>query len=206
MRFSKKYLNPIWIYLIVYAFGFVSVSIGNAVARYAYAYMNYLFPKVFPLFSAVSEKEGYHKYLMLLCALGVFIAIFITNYLALRIDNAKFELMIKKTDGQYTLTDGAKLFFGEFGISELIVTLVLPLILVIPPFFIPEIDVQTIPIAGLLIDIMEKLLWLGYTLREYFSIVNAIALVLIFSLVARAAVIPGALKKWRASWLSGATE
>ena len=204
MSLKKKYLYSIFTYSVIYIFGFVFIALGTSCARYLYAYMNYLFPRVFPLFSAVSEKEEYAKYLMLIASVGIFTAIWIINFFALRLDNSKFELMIKRTDGLYTVKDGIKIYLGEFGISEVISGVLLPLILVIPPFFIPEFGVQSVPVVGFLIMLMEKLLWLGYAFKEYFSIGEALLLVAVFSSLSRAALIPGALKHWRASWLSGA--
>lgn len=206
MSFKRKYLNPVILYLLVYIFGFVFLSVGTMLARYAYAYMNYLFPKIFPIFSAVSEKESYEKYLTLLGSMGILISIWLINYFALRLDNAKFELMINRTDGQYTLAEGLPIFIREFGVSELIAAMLLPAILCIPPYFIPDFGVQSVPVVGFLILLLENLLWLGYACREHFSLFHGVLLVIIFSLVSRASLIPGALKKWRASWLSGAIE
>lgn len=206
MSFGRKYITPILTYLLVYVFGFVFIFVGGALSRYAYAYMNYLFPRLFPIFSAVSEKESYERYLTLLCALGVFVAIWLVNYFTLRLDNVKFELMIRRTDGFYTIAEGFPIYLQEFGISELISGILLPTLLVIPPYFIPELGVQSIPVVGFLVFLLENLLWLGYSLKEYFGIAEALLLVLLFSLISRVALIPGNLKRWRASWLSGSVE
>ena len=108
MGFKSKYVNPMIIYFLIYVFGIALLTVGTTLARYSYTYLNHLFPAVFPMFSAVSEKEGYESYLKLINVVGAFIAVYFINYLAIRFDNSKLEHVISKTDGQYTIADGIK--------------------------------------------------------------------------------------------------
>ena len=203
MRFKSKYVNPIVIYLLVYIFGMFLFAAGSAIARYAYAYMNHLFPTAFPMFSPVSEKDGYEAYLKFIDITAVFIAVFLINYLAMRFDNSKFEYMISKTDGQYTVKDGMKLYVKEFYVSDIISALIFPTLLAIMPYFIPSIDETSVPIVNFFIGLLESFFWFGGIMEAHCHILVTVASVITVSLVLRAVCTLGALKKWRAAWLSG---
>jgi hypothetical protein len=203
VQFKRKYINPAVIYLVVYIFGFVIFASGTAIARYSYAYLNYLLPSAFPIFSPVSEKDGYAAYLKLLDIAGISIAILIINYIAMRFDNDKFEFIISKTDGQYTVVEGTKIYVREFAVSDIISAVLFPIVLTSAAYFIPN-DLQTdTPIVNLLIGILNNLLWLGNTVESYFKIHVGILLILVISAASRAILTTGILKRWRAAWLSG---
>ena len=206
MSFVKKYLHSAFMLMVLYIFGSLFLSLGTAAARFAYAYLNHLSPRIFPLFNVITEKEAYGKYLAFLSAAGIFISIYLMHYFALRMDNSKFELMIDKTDGQYTLKEGLVIFLREFGISELIICAALPVILIFPSYLIPDFGFIEVPVLAFLVGVLEKVLWLGYAFKEHYSLPLALCLSVVFSLIARASVLPGALSKWRASWLSGSVE
>lgn len=206
MSFARKYLQSAFMYLALYIFGPLFLFLGTSLARFAYAYLNYLFPRLFPLYSAVGDKEGYLKYLTLLATVGIFTAIWLMNYFALRMDNSRFELMIERTDGQYTLKEGFSIFISELGPCELVVSAILPLMLVFPAYLIPDFGFIEIPVLAFLANLLERALWLGYAFKEHYSLTEALMHTVVFSLIARASVLPGALCKWRASWLSGSME
>ena len=203
MKFKRKYINPAVIYLVVYIFGFVIFALGTAIARYSYAYLNHLLPSAFPIFSPVSEKDDYADYLKLLDIAGISIAILIINYIAMRFDNDKFEFIISKTDGQYTVVEGTEIYVREFAVSDIISAVLLPIVLTSVAYFIPN-DLQTdTPIVNLLIGILNNFLWLGNTVESYFKIHVGIFLILVISVASRALLTTGILKRWRAAWLSG---
>lgn len=203
MRFKNKYVDPALIYLLVYIFGFVLFSVGTVMARYLYAYMNSLLPSLFPIFSPVSEKEEYASYLKLLDTLGVAVAVFLINYFTMIFDNKKFELMISRTEGQYRIAEGLKIYGREFIISDLVSAVVLPLILLVTPYFIPNIPETETPIINILIMILDSFFLLGNTMEANFGIFTTIILTAVFSIASRVILIPHMLKKWRAAWLSG---
>ena len=203
MRFKYKYIYPIAIFLLVYLFGTLIFSLGTVVANYGYSYMNYLFPRVFPTFSPISEKAEYEKYLCLVSTVGMLISYVIINFFSIRFDNKKFELVVSKTDGQYTVLEGMRLYLSEFLISDVISFVILPLVLVIPSYAIPKIEQTTVPVVNLLIAILDYLLWMSNAFKEYYSLTVALPIALVFAVIARLTVIPGALKHWRGAWLSG---
>ena len=206
MTFKQRYVNPIIIYFLIYLFGLLLFSIGVTVSRYAYAYMNYLIPDVFPMFSPISEKEAYAKYLTLLDTTGIFIGMLLINNLSLRFDNAKFEYMIDKTDGKCTVSEGLRIYFKGLYSSEIISAVIFPLALIIPVYFIPDIQLTEIPIVNMLINSLDLLLWLGNAFIEHYNLTEAIFIGIMLSALSRALVIPSAINRWRGAWLSGSVE
>lgn len=202
MRFRHRYIDPIMIYLLVYIFGIVLFSVGTTLARYLYEYMNHLVPSVFPLFSPVSEKEGYDAYLKLIDVVGIFAAVFLINLFAMSFDNKKFELMVSRTDGQYTVREGLVIYVREFLRSDAISAVLFPAALTLAPYLIPKIPKTEKPIINLLIDLLERFFWLGNTAKEYFGLFMGLMIVALFSVISRALLIPHILKRWRAAWLS----
>ena len=203
MRFKHKYVDPAVIYFLIYIFGIILLVAGTVIARYAHTYMNFLLPDIFPTFSPVSEKELYRKYLIAIDIIGVFIALFLINVLAMLFDNKKFELIISRTDGQYTIKGGLEIYVNEFLISDIISTVALPTVLAISAYLIPEIPLTKIPIVNLLIRIAESFFWLGNTMEGFAKIFVCIPIIIVFSCVARMITVPIMLRRWRAAWLSG---
>ena len=90
--------------------------------------------------------------------------------------------------------DGIKLYFKEFWISDVITALILPAVIVIATYFIPD------KMLGYFALILPG--WLGYHMRQMYELIPAIILVAFFSFLGRILAIPLTVKSWRAAWLS----
>ena len=203
MKTKIKYVNPIAIYFLVYIFGTFLLLCGSTIARYLYAYLNSLFPAIFPIFSPISEKDGYDSYIKLIDIVAAFIAVYLTNYLALRFDNSKFEFMTSKTGGQYRLSEGITIYEKEFWLSDIISGTLFPLVLTLAPYLIPNVDKTEVPIVNFLIVLLNSFFWLGGVMEEHCNIFTSAFLIIMASLVSRILCTLSNLKRWRAVWLSG---
>lgn len=194
MKLKDKYLYPVAVFLCVYIFGLLIYQFSVSAVNAVYTYLNYLFPDTFSLYTKLAEKEALAELQRALSVWGLFLAMFLINLIALRLDNKKYERLVILTDGQFLITDGIRLYFKEFFTGDLISSLIIPALLVIPAYFIPE-------------KIMEKFglfifLWLGETMKYNFNIVMGMLTAAAFSLVGRILAVPICLKSWRAAWLS----
>ena len=203
MKFTHKYVYPAVTFIIIYTFGFVIFGAGATVAEYAHAYLGYLFPSLFPTYSPITEKELYQGIVKGITTAGVFISLWIINYISMRFDNKKFEMMIKRTEGLYRIKDGLGIYLRELWWSDVISAIAVPVLLTATAYLIPNIEMTTIPIINMFIELLYIFLWLGGTMREFYSPITAVIIVALFSAVSRILVVPGALKRWRAMWLSG---
>ena len=194
MRLKDKYLYPVAVFFCVYIFGLLIYQFSVSAVNAVYTYLNYLFPDTFSLYTKLAEKEALAELQRALSVWGLFLAMFLINLIALRLDNKKYERLVILTDGQFLITDGIRLYFKEFFTGDLISSLIIPALLVIPAYFIPE-------------NIMEKFglfifLWLGETMKYNFNIVMGMLTAAAFSFVGRILAVPICLKSWRAAWLS----
>ena len=194
MKFTHKYLNPIAVYLCVYIFGLWLFGFGCEAVEWIYTYLNHLMPDIFPLYNPIYDPEAHARLNKTWTVVGIFVTLFLINFIALRLENKKYERIIVLTDGQYLLKDGMKLYFKEFAVSDVVTAVILPVCLTIPPYFISE---DTLGKFGLII-----FTWLGYNMSLLYEIVPAVITVAIFSIVGRALSVPLAVRSYRAAWLS----
>ena len=194
MKLRHKYLNPIIVFLIVYLFGLLLFGVSREAVKWVYTYLNHLLPSAFPLYNPIYDPEAYAKLNKTFSVVGIFVALFLINFIALKLENKKYERIISLTDGQYVMWDGIKLYFKEFWISDVITALILPAVIVIATYFIPD------KMLGYFALILPG--WLGYHMRQMYELIPAIILVAFFSFLGRILAIPLTVKSWRAAWLS----
>lgn len=194
MSFKRKYVEPVLIFLTVYAFSVLFFKAGELLSIYAYSYFSSILPSDIISSNPVSDPDAYEAYTLGIALVGTFVGLWLINYISLRLDNAKFEHVISLTDGQYELAEGIKLYFKEFFVSDVIAATAIVAIVTVSAAFIPE----KLMDYGLIIVFK-----LGDTLNSiYYPIISAV-IAASFSLITRILSIPLALRTWRALWLSG---
>ena len=194
MSIKHKYVEPVLIFLAVYIFNYLFCMVGEMLFIYSYNYLAEVIPSVVKTVNPIHTPDEYTVYLKGVATIGAFVCLMIINYVSLRLDNEKFEFIIDKTDGQYRMVDGIKLYFREFWKSDVIASTVAVCGLVIASGFIP----QKILDYGL--NIVFKL---GVSLVDFYGIAISAVIAVIFSLITRILSVPLALRVWRALWLSG---
>jgi hypothetical protein len=194
MKFRHRYLSPVISYLIVYVFGLLIFGFSTEAVEWIYNYLNHLLPGVFPLYNPIYDPEAHARLNKSLTVVGLLVAFFLINFIALKLENKKYERIISLTDGQYLIKDGIKLYFKEFFISDVITAIVLPILIVVATYFIPD---SALGYFGLML-----FGWLGYNMRMLYGLIPAIIIVATFSFAGRMLAIPLTVKSWRAAWLS----
>ena len=194
MSIKRKYVEPVLIFIAVYLFNYLLCQCGELVFIYSYNYLAEVMPSVVDTVNPIHTPDEYELYLKCVATVGAFIGLFLINYVSLRLDNEKFEYIITKTDGQYRMADGIKLYFGEFFKSDLIASTVAVGTLVAGAHFIPE---------KLLDRGLIFIFKLGSSLIEFYGPVGAVAVAVLFSFVTRMISVPLCVRTWRALWLSG---
>lgn len=194
MKFRYRYLNPIILYLCVFIFGLFILGVTDNVTDGIYAYLNHLAPKTFPIYNQIYDIETYNKLERTKNVVAIFISLVIINLIALRIDNKKYERIVNITDGQYLIKDGLKLYFKEFLLSDVIASVLIPGVLVIPAYFLTE---EALSYFGLI-----YWNWLGFNMKFLFDLFPAILISMAFSFIGRVLSIPLCVRSWRAAWLS----
>ena len=194
MKLRHRYLNPVIVFLAVYIFGLWMLGFCLNAVRWVHTYLNHLMPRVFPIYNPIYDPDSYAKLEKIFNVISIFLAIFLINFIALKLDNKKYERVVSLTDGQYTLRDGLELYFREFWLSDIITALILPVSIVAATYFIPD---NVLGYFGL-----SAIAWLGYNMRLMYGFVPTVVIVALFSSVSRLLSIPLCVRSWRAAWLS----
>ena len=194
MSIKQKYVTPVLIFLAVYLFNYLLCQCGELLFIYSYNYLAEVMPSVVDTVNPIHTPDEYELYLKGVATFGALVGLFLINYVSLRMDNEKFEYLITKTDGQYRLKDGLKLYFAEFFKSDAIASTIAVGVLVAGASFIPE---------KLLDRGLIFIFRLGVSLIEFYGPVGAVAVAVLFSFVTRMLSVPLCVRTWRALWLSG---
>lgn len=95
------------------------------------------FPTVFVNYSPVLEPEAYAVLSAVLDILVGAATVMIFTYVTVRYDNERMEYMISKTDGFYTFSEGASVYYKRYAPSDFAVAILTPLPFVIADFYVP---------------------------------------------------------------------
>lgn len=194
MTLKQKYIEPILIYLAVYSASYLLCQVGEMLFTYLYTYLSEVTPGIVDTVNPINTPDEYKTYVTCISLSGVIAGIWLINYLALRFDNKKFEHVISKTDGKYTMREGLRLYYSEFVISDLIASTVVISAFVVGAYFIPEKWMD----YGLIFIFKP-----GMELMKYCHPILAVMLVSAVSFATRLISVPPVVRKWRALWLSG---
>ena len=195
MRYIKASAFALGLWVI----GFALLPIFEFFMNVCYRALAEWLPGVFPVYNYVTEHESYLKLeseLLLIISAMVLAAM---SYLSVRFDNERYEYMITRTDGMYTIKDGARIYYERYFKSDIVTSFIVPLPLTIIVYFLPL-------ISGALPETVYELLLIP--LRPTLLFVNVLGgligyfVMVVIAAVARQASGIAAISAFRASWLS----
>ncbi len=192
---KKRYIYPALCFLTVYFFGtaifyFCSVF----VTKMAYPTLNDISPDLFPLPNYIFEEEEYAALQKLLMLPSLLLCFFIIARVSLFFDNSRFEHVISKTDGMYRMKEGLKLYYSSFLLSDVIISLLVPVGLTLPVYiYVPK----------KYIDMIFSLFFTpAFNCYESFGYVKGAVILVLVTLVCRLLAGAFATRGYRARWLS----
>ena len=154
------------------------------------------FPDIFKVYNSVTEKEALEEVNRRIRLVSALIAFFVMPIIERINDNARFEFIVDKTDGFYTVREGLPIYFKSYLVPDIIASLLSPIPLVF----------------ALLIRMPERAAkYLGFLLtpcepyRAIFEMTNLVSTyftVLAISLAAEMLCAVCGLIRWRGLWLS----
>ena len=189
----QKYIFPPFITLFFFLLGGAFILILDIIVPISYDYLAMKFPGMLDKPHPFDEPEAYKAFNAAITSVGIIINIFIATNLSMRCDNKRFEYIIVKTEGLYKIPEMTKEYIETFWLTDIINAAVVPLLLTIPAYLIPE-EYMMIPSFPL---------WCGARLTPYMSVIDASLITVGASIVMRFIQIPGILRTWRARWLTG---
>ena len=168
-----------------------------------YSILSPLLPSVFPTYNFVSHKDGYYRLCDSLDFWAVLVILLAVSLVLVVFDNERREYMIEKTDGFYTVADGARIYYSRYCRDDVIAAAIAPLLMSgllhlrlveLPRQIAGIVELLVAPIDAVMIVLGDVSPALGAPLA-YFVMFTATAVFrLAFGILG--------IKKWRAEWLS----
>ncbi len=196
----KKYAISFTRYLVFYVLGFLVFFIIGYFTRACYDLLCEWFPTVFTSYDPIYDRESYERHTKLLGLIEAFLSLYAVTHLAAVYDNERFEYLIGKTDGFYTLKEGLAVYMPRYIAVDLFAALVVPALL-------STLSLLTAPKGSpewvfRIIDLAEPLLGIQNAFTDVFGAVGGIAVLLLSSALFRIPAAYFAVKRFRGVWLS----
>ncbi len=133
MRIFKSlcFSELIW-FCSFFGFFFISFSVNSLIYP---AFLEW-FPNIVPEYNFVTEREEYLALYITLILISGIVTVICAGYISVRFDNERMEHMITKTEGMYTLSEGAAIYYPRYFKDDVIISLILPLPLLLADLFL----------------------------------------------------------------------
>lgn len=181
--------------LIGLVIGALLYSLSHQVYGLLYKYM----PNAFPMYSSIFEEEKYTRFINSISLISFSLTLFITTYICQRYNNDRFECIISKTDGLYRISAVLKTYVCNYGMSDLVASVICGVAFTLPLYFIPH---QFFSSASIIAEFLS----LGYTVTRSLGSVGSALFGVAALALSHALSLPLVLKYYRAKWLTGFAE
>lgn len=197
MKARHKYFGSTALYFVLYLFGVIPFYATRWLVEAFHDLFVELFPTVFHSYNAITSADEYLIQSARLDTVTVALSMLIVSYLALLLDNKRFEHFIVKNEGLYTMPEGLRQYCREFLTVDVSVALVIPVLFSLPLAFVPA-------------EWIERVAWiptaLNYRLVGAYGFASGTAAAVLISLGTRLLAIPHRVARWRAAWLCGSMQ
>ena len=193
MSIARKYVYPVLHYTAVFLFGIIPFEVFSLILRTLYEYLKYEIPSVVPDYSPVLNPDEYARVIKVTDMITLFLTILVLTYIAMRLDNARFEYTVKPSGGLYRISERLGGHVREFVISDVISSVLVPTVFVIAAYLTPTVVLRW---GG------DFVLWAGVRTARHVDLVGGVLYAALMSVVSRLILTPKVLIDWRASWLT----
>ena len=133
-----KYLKAFALGLCIWCFSFMLFGlIDFAVKALIYPALVEWFPRLVPEYNFVNEREDYDRLYATMSVISSLILICVASHVTMRLDNERMEYMITETEGLYTISEGAGIYYSRYIRADIIASLLIPLPLMILDALLP---------------------------------------------------------------------
>jgi len=197
MKARKRFILSPLMYLIAYlCLPFIHLVI-KLIVDSVYGILTANLPQLFREYNLITHPEEYKLCTAILSVLTLLISLYIAQRFYFFLDNGRFEYIITKTDGLYTMPEGLRLYYRSFLADDIITCVLTAVALSLPVGYIPP-------------RIMEMgvglLLFPGAIMTDAMGKTMGIVMLCTMAVATRALASLSAVKEYRANWLSGAIE
>ena len=195
-----KYVRSCFLGLGVWVISFpLFIAIAFLVNSLIYPALLEWFPRVVPQYNFVNERENYEQFFAFLGMISGIATVFVSSYITIRLDNKRMEYMITKTDGMYTIREGAEVYFSEYFRADLIIALIIPLpLLFLDAFLLPQLSF----LPDGVFSIIETLFSPTRAFTDFLGMIPSYLVMSVMMLSSRCLCALRAIDVWRVLWLS----
>ena len=196
----RKYSISFTRYLILYALGFLIFFISGYIVRSFYALLAEWIPSIFALYNPVADKDAYEKAEKISALITAIISLYIATYIAVVYDNERYEYIIGRTDGFYTLGEGLRIYSLRYIPVDLLISVLVPALPIGLVFIKLPPDAPRMLLKA--VDGIDGFLSIQGAFTDMFGFSGGIILLAAFSLIFRIPASYFAVRRFRGVWLS----
>ncbi len=196
----RKYCSSFFRFFLIYVFGFLAFTAASFLVSVFYNVLNGALPSVFPRYNFVTEPELAESLAEGLRLTSGILSVFLLELLAVKYDNSRYEYLISRTDGFYTLKEGAVIYVKGYLFADVASAVLVPLTTYSLVFI--NIGDKAPRILRMLEKPLNTFISIPLSFTEKFGLTVGALLLIAVSLLSRAASAYFGIKRWRAIWLS----
>ena len=189
----RKYFRSPLRFFLVYLFLPVIFIVTSALVEVIYAGIAEIAPKLLPDYNRITEKEEYLAFSRAVNAATALFTVFITGFVTAIYDNARYEDVVKRTDGLFRIPKELPFYFKRNFPADVLSAALAPAVFV--PLTLPSYSEKFLEYFGILL--LPHL-----RIAEVFSPVAAYFLISLSVLLGRVLAMPKALSRFRSMWLA----
>ena len=193
----KRCVESPLIYLFAYLCLPLIYAVVGLLVNTIYGVLTTNLPEYFKNYSVITHPHEYATCQAILSAITIFICLYFVQKIYYFLDNGRFEYMIAKTEGMYTMVEGLGLYYRSFWLDDILTCVLTSVILYIPVIYIPEKFME----MG-----VQFIFFPADVIYSHFGTVNGAILLPLMAVLSRAVESICAVKSYRANWLSGSIE
>ena len=197
MKATKRFIESPICYLFSYLLLPAIYTAVSLLVNTVYGVLTINLPEHFKYYSMITEPEEYATCQAVLMMVGMVLTLYLVQKFYFFLDNSRFEYMIVKTEGMYTMPEGLGLYYRSFLIDDIVTCALISAVLYFPALYIPE----RIMDYGL-----DLLFYPAEIMRGHLGDVWGFVLLVLIAILTRLVESVSAVKSYRANWLSGSIE
>ena len=200
----KKYFYSFLRYFLLYLVGFIAFYVFNFLLSSANAFLSEAFPAIFKVYNPITSREELIRQNGNIALLSAILSVLALTVIAVRHDNLRYEFLISKTDGLYSIREGFALYASNFLRADIISAIAVPLsTLGLTLIKIPEDAPRFLKVMHSYLEIFLKI---PDSFTEKGGLIIGGVLLLLISLLSRLPAVLLGLLHWRGSWLANTEE
>ena len=193
MKIYRRYFRSPLRFLLVYLFLPLIFIASSALVEILYTGIDEIFPNLLPKYNRITEKEEYLAFSNAMSAASALLAVFLTGFITAVYDNARYEDVVKRTDGLFRIPKELPFYFKRNFPADVLSAALAPAVFV--PLTLPSYSEKFLEYFGILL--LPHL-----RIAEVFSAIAAYFLIFASILLGRTLAMPKALSRFRSTWLA----